>query len=277
MGLDKRNLGRGTWQGPQGVMFLRLKSLCWRSKDKRPQARNKDTSMGFNRRSLLKGIATFPAFATLQKLGFAGNPASFTTSLDSARRQSAIQLLRFMNTAQYRYRGTHDRFVGLADLLKADTTDQFIRDPIAEKRGIGRSFFESLNFEAEEVLPGLGFRLKEHAEGTGYLALISSGDDQNPLVFSTDEKGIIYEGTALENLSDVSSRAAKSAILTPVALGARTRVSPLVRALGSFAFMGDVTPNFLCDGCCDCSCQQTWVQTCFNCGCQHCIWCCCPY
>jgi hypothetical protein len=148
---------------------------------------------------------------------------------------------------------------------------------------VGASLIAALNFDDRDFVGTWQLTLRCAEDWASYVAVVSSPD--LALAFSTDNKGVIYEGRPVEGDFPVSMDA-RQAISSPGVI--RSRRAPPVNKLRAFLramAVGPLSEDAGCTFCgipCKCgvccSCQSGGgTGTCFNCGCWSCIWCCCIY
>src|SRR5688572_30354686 len=104
--------------------------------------------MSPHRRSALKAIAGLPFLAGVTHGDSAGAHGSrqAPSTPEGLRRMQSIQILRLINTAQRRYFNERGTFSPLADLWLAQSVAAYVASDHAERKGIGRTFFETLSF-----------------------------------------------------------------------------------------------------------------------------------
>jgi hypothetical protein len=113
---------------------------------------------------------------------------------DLARRQTAIGLLRTINTAEVTYRVKNGSFGTWQALLSSQP--EFFTKFLAKNNG-GKA---DLHFgDGPEILPGWNLRLNVHADGQGYDVLLSDMTDEKcGYAALTNEVGIIPQSKAID-------------------------------------------------------------------------------
>lgn len=222
-----------------------------------------------SRRSILKSLATIPLLGA--SIHLQARTSIFSRGredLSFTKPSEALQVLRFINTAELWSKYKDGSYLPIEELLNSRGLKELLADDRARKKDLGKAFFSTLDFRGKEIIPGWNFQLFTSPKQDGYAASIHSQLGS----LSTDNKGIIYEGVQLSTVFPGSIRA------QDVVSHARPVGSPgLLRevALGLFG----VSPQIDCCPCiCECTCRSQSQPLCFNCGCiRCCIWCCCPY
>jgi len=72
----------------------------------------------------------------------------------AAHRVKAIQIFRFLNTAEFRFSQAFDRYAGLEELRNSDVVDTLVYAGRRPGSWGGRELYESLRVEQDEILPG---------------------------------------------------------------------------------------------------------------------------
>jgi hypothetical protein len=172
--------------------------------------------------------------------------------------------------------------------------NKLLKDPKAEKAGIGASLHARFHFDKPEIVPGWRLSLGPAADWLGYVALVTpAGRSDSMPAYASDERGVIFQGMALDGGIGTSITTARETVGSAGPITAQTgQTETPPRRLRSVIqnFALGPAPNFFCIGCqacrgefsccCGdcCSCQDGPVDSlCYNCGCPSCVWCCCLY
>jgi len=169
-----------------------------------------------SRRSLLKTILALPIVSSASEIFGQSQQGASPAAADSDYQQKflAVRILRLINSAEATHGKTHkDECLDLSELNKCAAMNLILKSDKMEERGIGASLHSVLDFEANEIVPGWILSHYLRKDATGYLALMTPTSTRLP-AFSTDEKGIIYEGRPLgSTVQDPQKLAARDAVL----------------------------------------------------------------
>ncbi len=243
------------------------------------------------RRSILKGFLAVPLVSTFKRLNAFGEPgdSSSVDINDPVYQQKflAVRILRLVNTAEAWFKKEYGHYADLDQLNSSTTMKKFLESDKAETRGIGRTLHTQLQFNQDEIVPGWMLAHTIRQDLMGYVSLATPMDTKSFPSYSTDHKGIIFEGQALAGYTSPSLIVAANQALesgTPIKAGASASPDRLKSILKSLAF----APHWICicractqyPCCCDpcCACAQDCTAcflACMNCGCESCAWCCC--
>jgi hypothetical protein len=243
------------------------------------------------RRSIVKRLLALPfvSFMGVRDV-LAQVPPPAVNEEDHSQKFLAVSILRHINTAESWHRHESGHFGGLEELNDSTAMNRLLKHPQAEKAGIGASLHARLHFVTPEVVPGWRLSLTPTADGLGYVALVTPvGRPDSMPSYASDERGVIFQGSALDASVGTCTTTAREAVGSPAPITTQTEASPrrLRSVIRNFAF--GPASHFICLGCTACvefpcccgdccSCQNGTVGTlCINCGCEGCPWCCCLF
>jgi hypothetical protein len=232
----------------------------------------------WNRRGFLRTLAALPVF------GFSSGAFSQATTTNGNEDEHlflGVQLMRLLNTAQAWHRNEHGTFASKSELRHSHALSMLHDSHQAETRGIGRTLLDRFQWTGEEVVPGWLLRLETSDPPKGYLLLARSTLSKS-VAFVTDERGVIYDARSIaENPRFPAADPLKEVVQHSGITGNGRIRRALSTVFGSFLFQYCAT---YCTWECTCcwSCQGSVPPGCehgtyFNCGCQPCVWCVCPY
>lgn len=245
-----------------------------------------------NRRSLMGWAVRLPIFGVLAKWVVVGDNSSSAGTLppeEDAARSLAIRLLRFINTAQRAQLDATGQFAELGSLWTSAHAEKALDDKRAEKMGISRHLYSSLDLGADEIAPGLRLQFKLGADARCYVAVVEcAARTGGTRALATDQDARIFEGASVAALvaGELRSGAEMVSDARPMRISAPSRragLSKLFRmvAVGPVALRaGTVHAGCGCEleNYCCCylfeDCYTHWTTGCYNCGCETCIWCC---
>lgn len=235
-----------------------------------------------NRRSLVKTILSWPIVAAVAKSQLFGSvPGSAQVQSEIfEKRYLAVRILRFLNTVERWHFDPTGQYAELSELQGSEALRRMLDSPETENRGIGRSLYSQLDFERQDIAPGLGLHFKLSKSKKDYLAVVHDTSARGLGAFSTDAAAIIYEGKSL-NMGQFGTQWKSVEVLSGArAIGSPNEGSPQRAGslLKSLAFGPVFFQDVQCGGfsCCSCNgCNGGWVSGCTNCGCSSCVWCCC--
>jgi hypothetical protein len=197
----------------------------------------------------------------------------------------AVRVLRLLNTLELWFQKEHGRYGSMAELLDSPGFTKLKNTNDTESYGIAGSLIPRVSFLDEEIIPGWKLRVRI----TPHDYTITINDADSGYAFATDEKGVIYTGVPVADSrqDDYLNHAAEYSIAAARPIGAlRTPWAKFRRAtvrVAGFMLMAQlpectnsVCEEFRCSCCCSCN-EGTIPGLCHNCGCQSCVWCCCPY
>ena len=101
-------------------------------------------------------------------------------------RRAALGEVRALNTAEMRYRSSHDRFAGLEELKSSDDWKQTIER--AKYTGA----------EGPEFLASFDTSVIADAQGKTYRISVKPKSDKCQSSFFSDESGVIFDGKAFD-------------------------------------------------------------------------------
>lgn len=222
-----------------------------------------------SRRSLIKTLAGLPVFTALSRLNVpAFDPRGRVDQAGDAFDDNflAIQVLRWVNTAQRCHFEASGQYTEPRNLLKVEKVRQFMERVEHARRN------PKPQFERNEIVPGWRFRFAlEEKERRRYLVTMQRTAGAGGGALSSDETGVIFEGDRLSPTDSTSAWPTAGFVLAGgTVIGTDARRSRGVTAfLRTVALGGPFPQGGCCNGCCsDCSCKGK-----YNCGCVPCTWC----
>lgn len=252
-----------------------------------------------SRRTLLTKLLAFPfAMGTLATAAFARIPSAGATdgSQASEYRSLGRNILRFINTAQawHNIGIGNGLYIDVKELIHSETMDR-LRSKLADHPQLGTTLQNNLLFQEREIVPGWKLDFKVSDDRLGYVAVLTDVSGKMMGSLSTDERGIIYEGTPLDTAQLLENNTrrltdAQNAVPLEIAMTYPTRTTFRVKIrelLKNVAGIPDyICPCYaICGGekiCCYPCCNSCVSQCnlgsgcscCVNVGCQSCVWCC---
>jgi hypothetical protein len=227
------------------------------------------------RRGLLKFLASTPALFVV------GAKPLFATSQNAATNPAklpAVQVLRFLNTAQHWHKNIMQSYALSTELAASPAVRELGESDEAEGRGMGASYIKLLNFSSKEILPGWLWDLRVSQDRSGYVLTVQSATDP-ATAFSTTNEGLIFEGKPIANIGSEIPLDAK-----PLPATNLSGVNALSRRLASMTLLMFDCRWYQCSQCtdypcctdCTCQCGSIGIAgvKCWNCGCDSCRWCC---
>jgi hypothetical protein len=238
--------------------------------------------MQIQRRNIFKSLVALPiTIAT-----FAKEALGESRGADFERQSLAVNLLRFVNTSQWKFRKDTQRYAGLSELVASESMVA-IRQKYGKQKQIG-PIMEMFTLESNQAVPGWLLDFKISDDGLSYVAVARDATGTAVGTFATDQEGVIYQ-----TQSDLASPlkegiwSAKLAIPDPAPLRGDKSKNQLV----AFFFM--CCDFWDCCGCCHCSQFEYCCDLCCggcllgnnclaipcccccaNTGCDDCSWCC---
>lgn len=228
------------------------------------------------RRTIVRNLARMPVVAGIAKWSLFGSAIWDEEGLDHDKKFLAVRILRLVNTVQARHFEAYGRFTEFAELGKSEPEAKWLDTEGAEKKKIGRSLFSTLHFDRREIVPEWSFDYKLKDDSSGYAVVLKDTSGDGLGAFSTDERGLIFEGEPVTApVSELEWRTADLFVsgkpIESVRYNPRKSDSFLRRiAFGPVSILADC-----CGGCCGCHCESKSIPGCSNCGCLCCTWCCC--
>lgn len=234
------------------------------------------------RRTLLRVLVRLPIVAGIVECGLFGRNISLGGESDQDRERhetkfAAVRIIRLINTIERHHFEAFGHYADLEELRTSQATNNWLDSNRAEKAGLGRSMFATLNFDRKEIVPGweLAFKLKD--DRRSYITTIKDSSGKGGGAFSSDQQGIIHEGESLaETGSDEVWQSARLVTAgNPIEVHEHGRLSSFFKliAFGPVAAYAGCCQMYPCN--CSCRCQEGGVPGCYDCGCTCCVWCCC--
>lgn len=233
------------------------------------------------RRALLRILVRLPIVAAIAEYGLFGLGQHLDREVDDRfdKRLQAVNILRLINTVQLWHFHEFGHYADLGELRTSEAMERWLNDERSEKRGMGRPLYSTLDFEGTEISPGWRFEFRLRDDRRGYVVTLDDYLGKGFGAFSTDQRGVIHEGELLADI-DRSENWDSAALVSygkPIEVhkphGLATRFKTFL--LGPITALAGCCIKFPCA--CSCSCQGSSQPLCFDCGCQCCVWCCCPY
>jgi len=189
----------------------------------------------------------------------------------------AVRILRLINTIQLRHFEALGHYADLAELKTSESTERWLNNKKAEKTGLGRSLYSVLHFERKEIVPGWEFEIVLRDDRRSYVVTMKDSSGKGLGAFSTDQEGIIYEGTSLAavNSDEVWQSAQLIIAGKPIETHDNRGLASLLKtiAFGPVPAQRGCCTMYPCQ--CFGSCQSgSTGGLCTNCGCPCCVWCC---
>jgi hypothetical protein len=230
------------------------------------------------RRSVLKALSGLPILGGVAKWYLFGDPSPNPNSPEAAERMRGLGLIRLVSTAQSKYFLKHRHYGDMSDLVEGGFVAEVSKLISPEKIGFGGSTAATLRFDREQVAPGWNLSPRLNPDRSSYAFLITSSA-RGVNSFSSDEGGIIYEGSPRPSSPVAWLRASQlidgAPIGTPPKERQVSRFGSIIRGLALGPETVHADPNG-CNNCCVsswCFCSPISNQNTIYCGCPNCQYC----
>lgn len=146
-----------------------------------------------------------------------------------------------------------------------------------------RDFYNSLDFESEEIVPGWRVSMLKSEQRDAYLLTVISrvaGADGKRAVFASDERGVIYQGPVAPLAIPAQYVPIREGLphLNPLRATPKTlllaRTTAFLRRVAYSGIREDVVPVQGACGCCSAGSCSSGQCYCVNCGYENCPFCC---
>jgi hypothetical protein len=237
------------------------------------------------RRNLLKSFLALPfvhgTFGRFIKEG----PQLLINDAAFEQKYLAVRILRHINTVQAWHKREVKHYAGVNEFISSPTVRKFLDAGTAERAGLGASFYSQLKFDAKEIVPGWRFTLTLSDGRQRYMASVSPVNGDEFPAFSTDERGIIYQGRPLDAGSPTNVATADRMLESSMPIRHMNKFGLryyLESVVGGLAFAPKplicacrACRDYPCcfDPCCSCASDCPGLVCCIDCGCESCVWC----
>ena len=239
---------------------------------------------GSTRRSVVKRLLALPLVGAIAKLNVfaAEDPARGLAGANEPQHPTdlAVYAIRFFNTAQLWYKGEHNHYASVEELLQSDSVKKLKSDKKAEEMGIGTSLIARIVDGNKLSVPGWKTRFVLSSDALAYKIELIDDSGRGLSTLSSDEKGVIYDSTETSSSPSGEANSAAGAISSMSDVGGHQNIMASFTAfVRTLAFGAVPAPQGGCHGKPPCfcagSCQGGPIPgQCYNCGCLSCVWCC---
>jgi hypothetical protein len=234
------------------------------------------------RRSILKTLAAMPFVGGIAKLLLFGGDASSESQVAIEHGEKGTRIMRLVNTLQNRNYSQVGAYASMTELDAAPSTRSFFQSGKGERTGIGESLRSTIDLTLEQISPGWLLKFSLRRSKQGYLALLQDVSGNRIGALSTDQKGVIFKGSAVQSDIPVADSISAKDLVVGAALGASEEPDSVLGSLFRSLSLGPATVfaqgGCMCTGNCCCAghtCSSGCIcNGCTNCGCLSCVWCC---
>src|SRR5260370_8096518 len=150
------------------------------------------------RRNLLKSFLALPfVHGTLGQLVRGASAAEGDAAYE--QKYLAVRILRHINTVQAWHKRELQRYASVEEFKSSPTVQRFLGSGMAERAGLGASFYAQLKFGAKAIAPLWQLTLTPSQDHDRYVASVSPVIGDELPAFATDDRGIIYQGRQLDD------------------------------------------------------------------------------